>query len=75
MQQWLQKLRQSENQLALALSLIIGAVVGLVVVAFILLTGRLAANDDALRDRGSDAQSESLPQSLRLRPIVRGDAA
>src|SRR5437763_13110021 len=43
MQQWLQKLRQSENQLALALSLIIGAVVGLVVVAFILLTGRLAA--------------------------------
>ena len=34
--------RQNENQLSLALSLIIGAIVGLVVVAFIVLTGRLA---------------------------------
>jgi len=40
-----------------------------------LLAGRLAANDDALRDRESDGQSESLPQSLQLRPIVRGAAA
>lgn len=40
---WLDRLRQNENNLAFALSLIIGALVGLVVVAFILLTGRLAA--------------------------------
>lgn len=40
---WLDQLRQRENQLALLLSLVIGALVGLVVVAFILLTGRLAA--------------------------------
>jgi CIC family chloride channel protein len=40
---WLGRLRQNENNLAFALSLIIGALVGLVVVAFILLTGRLAA--------------------------------
>src|SRR5579863_10419767 len=39
----LERLRQSENQLSLVLSLVIGALVGLVVVAFILLTGRLAA--------------------------------
>jgi CIC family chloride channel protein len=39
----LEDLRQSENQLSLVLSLVIGALVGLVVVAFILLTGRLAA--------------------------------
>jgi chloride channel protein, CIC family len=39
----LEELRQSENQLSLVLSLVIGALVGLVVVAFILLTGRLAA--------------------------------
>ena len=39
----LERLRQSENQLSLVLSLLIGALVGLVVVAFILLTGRLAA--------------------------------
>ena len=39
----LERLRQSENQLSLILSLVIGALVGLVVVAFILLTGRLAA--------------------------------
>jgi CIC family chloride channel protein len=40
---WLDRLRQNENNLAFALSLIIGALVGLVVVAFILLTGRVAA--------------------------------
>src|SRR5579872_6779244 len=37
------RLRQSDDQLSLLLSLVIGALVGLVVVAFILLTGRLAA--------------------------------
>lgn len=36
-------LRRKEDRLALVLSLVIGALVGLVVVAFILLTGRLAA--------------------------------
>ena len=36
-------LRRKEDQLSLVLSLLIGAVVGLVVVAFIVLTGRLAA--------------------------------
>src|SRR5271169_2230046 len=35
--------RRSEDRLSLVLSLVIGALVGLVVVAFILLTGRLAA--------------------------------
>jgi CIC family chloride channel protein len=39
---WLEQLRGSD-QLLLVLSLVIGALVGLVVVAFILLTGRLAA--------------------------------
>jgi len=39
----LERLRQSEDQLSLVFSLVIGALVGLVVVAFILLTGRLAA--------------------------------
>jgi CIC family chloride channel protein len=39
----LERLRYSEDQLMLVLSLVVGAVVGLVVVAFILLTGRLAA--------------------------------
>jgi chloride channel protein, CIC family len=39
----LERLRQNENQLAIVLSVMIGALVGLVVVAFILLTGRLAA--------------------------------
>ena len=39
----LERLRQNEDQLSLVLSLLIGALVGLVVVAFILLTGRLAA--------------------------------
>ena len=37
-------LRRQEDRLALLLSLVIGALVGLVVVAFILLTGRLAAH-------------------------------
>src|SRR6267378_1837283 len=36
--------RKKEDRLALLLSLVIGALVGLVVVAFILLTGRLAAH-------------------------------
>ena len=40
----LESLRYSENQLSLVLSLVIGALVGLVVVAFVLLTGRLAAH-------------------------------
>ncbi len=39
----LERLRQNEDQLTLVLSLVIGALVGLVVVAFILLTGRLSA--------------------------------
>src|SRR5512143_1224685 len=39
----IERLRQNENQLAIVLSLLIGALVGMVVVAFILLTGRLAA--------------------------------
>ena len=39
----LERLRQSEDQLSLVLSLVIGALVGLVVVAFILVTGRFAA--------------------------------
>ena len=39
----LDRLRSREDQLALVLSLLIGALVGLVVVAFILLTGRLAS--------------------------------
>jgi chloride channel protein, CIC family len=38
----LERLRQNEDRLSLVLSLVIGALVGLVVVAFILLTGRLA---------------------------------
>ena len=40
---WIDDLRQREDQLTLVLSVVIGALVGLVVVAFILLTGRLAA--------------------------------
>jgi CIC family chloride channel protein len=40
---WVEELRQRETQLVFVLSLVIGALVGLVVVAFILLTGRLAA--------------------------------
>jgi CIC family chloride channel protein len=38
-----ERLKNSEDQLMLVLSLVVGAVVGLVVVAFILLTGRLSA--------------------------------
>src|SRR5437016_7299831 len=44
LERWLLGLRQSESQLSLALSVVIGALVGLVVVAFILITGRLAAS-------------------------------
>jgi CIC family chloride channel protein len=40
---WLEELRQSENQLTLLLSLVVGILVGLVTVGFILVTGRLAA--------------------------------
>lgn len=43
LRQSLDELRRSENQLSLVLSLVIGALVGLVVVAFILMTGRLSA--------------------------------
>ncbi len=39
----LEKLRRNEDQLALVLSVVVGALVGLTVVAFILLTGRLSA--------------------------------
>ena len=39
----IQRLRDKEDQLSLVLSVLIGALVGLVVVAFILLTGRMAA--------------------------------
>lgn len=41
----LEELRQSGDHLSLVFSLVIGALVGLVVVAFILLTGRLAARN------------------------------
>jgi CIC family chloride channel protein len=40
---WIDDLRRRENQLTFVLSLVIGALVGLVVVAFILLTGTLAS--------------------------------
>ena len=40
---WLEDVRLREHQLALVLSLVVGTIVGLVVVAFILLTGRLGA--------------------------------
>ena len=40
----IEDLRRKEDRLALVLSLIVGALVGLIVVAFILLTGRLAAH-------------------------------
>lgn len=40
----IEDLRRKEDRLALVLSLMIGALVGLIVVAFILLTGRLAAH-------------------------------
>lgn len=44
LRQRVERLLHSETQLALVLSLAIGALVGLVTVAFILLTGRLAAH-------------------------------
>jgi CIC family chloride channel protein len=40
---WLDRLRSREDQVSIVLSFVIGALVGLIVVAFILLTGRLAA--------------------------------
>ena len=40
---WLDRVRRDEHRLALFLSVVIGALVGLLIVAFILLTGRLAA--------------------------------
>src|SRR5438105_8440923 len=40
---WLDRLRAREDQVSIVLSFVIGALVGLIVVAFILLTGRLAA--------------------------------
>ncbi len=44
LRQWQDELRRSENQLIIVLSVVIGALVGLVTVAFILLTGRLSAS-------------------------------
>jgi CIC family chloride channel protein len=44
LRQWQSELRHSENQLTILLSVVIGALVGLVIVAFILLTGRLSAS-------------------------------
>lgn len=49
---WLERVRESETHLALLLSLLIGALVGLVTVAFILLTGRLAAHMYPAGDSG-----------------------
>src|SRR5271167_3472641 len=43
LRRWQDELRRSENQLIIVLSVVTGALVGLVTVAFILLTGRLAA--------------------------------
>jgi CIC family chloride channel protein len=48
----IEQLRQDETHRALALSLLIGALVGLVTVAFILLTGRLAARMYPAGDSG-----------------------
>ena len=44
MRAWIEELRQSENQLVLLLSLVVGLLVGMVTVGFILVTGRLAAH-------------------------------
>lgn len=41
---WTEEFRQSENQLTLLLSVVVGVLVGLITVAFILVTGRLAAH-------------------------------
>lgn len=49
---WLDSVRQSETHVSLLLSLLIGALVGLVTVAFILLTGRLAARMYPAGDSG-----------------------
>jgi chloride channel protein, CIC family len=43
MRAWLERFRDREDQVSIVLSFVIGALVGLIVVAFILLTGRLAA--------------------------------
>jgi len=43
LREWTRRLPDREDRAAIILSLVVGAVVGLVVVAFILLTGRLAA--------------------------------
>ncbi len=43
LRRWADQVKSSEDQLTVVLSLLIGVLVGLVVVAFILLTGRLAA--------------------------------
>ena len=43
MRAWAGKIRSREDHVTLGLSIVIGAFVGLVIVAFILLTGRLAA--------------------------------
>jgi CIC family chloride channel protein len=43
LRRWTEQLRNREDQLTVVLSLVIGVLVGLMVVAFILLTGRLAA--------------------------------
>src|SRR5580704_9269161 len=43
LRRWTEQLKDREDQLTVLLSLVIGVLVGLVVVAFILLTGRLAA--------------------------------
>src|SRR6202162_1991589 len=42
-QDWAQRLPDREDRISILLSFVVGALVGLVVVAFILLTGRLAA--------------------------------
>jgi len=44
LRQWAERIKNREDQLTVLLSLLIGVLVGLMVVAFILLTGRLAAN-------------------------------
>ncbi len=43
LRRWTEQLKNREDQLTVVLSLVIGVLVGLMVVAFILLTGRLAA--------------------------------
>jgi hypothetical protein len=59
--QWLDSRSNRDRQIMLVLSLMIGALVGLVIVAFILLTGRLAARMVSTRQcrlaPGSDSYS------------------